>query len=657
MRSLRRPSRSRSKSSSLSRATVSVLMSKLEDRLLFAGFVVSNLNDSEVGSLREAIRQADLTAGADTITFAPGLTGTINLFSELQINDSAGVDIQGPGSGLTVSGNDASRVFNIPSGAAAKISGLTITHGKSSLSGGNIHSNGTLDISNCVISNGNGIQNGGGISNGGVMTITDSTITNNRASASVGGGVFNGGTLTVLRSTISNNSGAFGAGIANFNTLNVTASLISANQGDGLRTQSQGPGTYRMVIRDSTIIGNDAGVFGLSYGDSRIVVLNSTIANNRTGIEAGNNGGFNPEPPSIDAWITAINCTVTQNTTGLKVFSTAYTELANTAVSGNTTDVDGQFTDIANNYIGGNAMLAALASNGGPTQTYRPMVGSPLIDAGNTNLARYFGPDGIIGTGDDVPLTTDQREGTFARVKGARVDIGAFEANYVNVVVSPDRSTLLVEGTSDNDTISAAAVPGSPTDVDITANNTYVGRYTFSGRLILQGGDGDDTITVDPRLTRDVIVFGGAGNDVITTGRGNDVIVGGDGADHLSSVSGGDILIGGLGEDLLESGNGNDILIGGRTSYDAKTDDNIKALGALSDAWNASILYPINALLITFGVGPSHPYKLNATTVFDDGAKDVLKGGSGFDWFLGNFAGSGIKDTTDRGLLDLVTDL
>ena len=51
----------------------------LEDRWLPSLLVVSNLHDAGRGSLRRAIAQANRTAAADTIEFAPGLTGTIRL--------------------------------------------------------------------------------------------------------------------------------------------------------------------------------------------------------------------------------------------------------------------------------------------------------------------------------------------------------------------------------------------------------------------------------------------------------------------------------------------------------------------------------------------------------------------------------------------------
>src|SRR5207302_280576 len=70
-------------------------------------------------SLREAIGLANVNPGADTITFAPALNGqTITLTTgELQVSDD--VTITGPGANLlTVSGNNASRIFTFSSGTS-----------------------------------------------------------------------------------------------------------------------------------------------------------------------------------------------------------------------------------------------------------------------------------------------------------------------------------------------------------------------------------------------------------------------------------------------------------------------------------------------------------------------------------------------------------
>src|SRR5215203_99712 len=77
-------------------------------------------------TLRAAIEEANANDLSDTISFSSGMSGTITLtLGQLTItNDISGPDlaITGPGgSGLTVSGNNKSRVFLINSAADATI--------------------------------------------------------------------------------------------------------------------------------------------------------------------------------------------------------------------------------------------------------------------------------------------------------------------------------------------------------------------------------------------------------------------------------------------------------------------------------------------------------------------------------------------------------
>jgi hypothetical protein len=103
----------------------------LEDRALPSTFTVVNLADSGPGSLRRAVLDANSHPGADVIDFA--VTGTITLTSgQLTISDN--VTINGSGADqLTISGNDASRVFLIDSGSVVAMSGLTIAHGRAAV--------------------------------------------------------------------------------------------------------------------------------------------------------------------------------------------------------------------------------------------------------------------------------------------------------------------------------------------------------------------------------------------------------------------------------------------------------------------------------------------------------------------------------------------
>src|SRR3954447_22215775 len=94
----------------------------LEGRLVPSTFTVLNtLDDTNPGSLRWAVGQANSMPGADTIAFdstAFKTPHTITLTAgQLELSDAATTTITDPAAGLTISGNNASRVFAIDSGA------------------------------------------------------------------------------------------------------------------------------------------------------------------------------------------------------------------------------------------------------------------------------------------------------------------------------------------------------------------------------------------------------------------------------------------------------------------------------------------------------------------------------------------------------------
>jgi hypothetical protein len=64
-----------------------------------------------------------------------------------------------------------------------------------------------------------------------------------------------------------------------------------------------------------------------------------------------------------------------------------------------------------------NVMLGPLADNGGMTPTYKLVLGSPAIDAGDPTAV----------AGENGHPMYDQRGEPFTRVYGGRIDIGAFE--------------------------------------------------------------------------------------------------------------------------------------------------------------------------------------------------------------------------------------
>src|SRR5262249_25083703 len=140
----------------------------------------------------------NIQTGADTITFDPTVFSTPQTITltigTLTLTDTATTTITGPGAGLlTVSGNHASRVFQINAGASAALSGLTMPAG-SAPPGGGLSSAAAATLTDCTPSgnSASGRGGGGGLYNSGQATLTNCTISGNSAQRGDGGGVSNG---------------------------------------------------------------------------------------------------------------------------------------------------------------------------------------------------------------------------------------------------------------------------------------------------------------------------------------------------------------------------------------------------------------------------------------------------------------------------------
>jgi hypothetical protein len=265
--------------------------------------VTSTLDDGSAGTLRYEIGQANTNAGPDAIDFDSTVFSTpqtIALTSgQLELTDAATTTITGPGSGLlSISGNNASRVFSINYGSAA-LSGLTITGGVYNYYNGYSYS-GVTTLTNCTVS-GNSASNGGGIfsSDYGTNALSNTTVSGNSASNN-GGGLFTAGyysTTELTNCTVSGNTaGNNGGGLANETgrlstsdgTTTVTNCALSGNSAG-----NDGGGLYNrggtVTLTNCTISGNPAGAFGggLDAFVGTMSLTNCTV----TGNSATNGGG------------------------------------------------------------------------------------------------------------------------------------------------------------------------------------------------------------------------------------------------------------------------------------------------------------------------------------------------------------------------------
>ena len=145
------------------------------------------------------------------------VTSPISLSSGMLNISTNDLTIEGPGTtGLTISGNSLSTVFNVPDGVTATIAGLTIAGG-SGTNGGGIANLGTLTATACTITGNVASALGGGIYNNGLLTLTNCTIAANSTSIASdrGGGIENMGSLVVNDCTIAGNTSDLGGGIDN----------------------------------------------------------------------------------------------------------------------------------------------------------------------------------------------------------------------------------------------------------------------------------------------------------------------------------------------------------------------------------------------------------------------------------------------------------
>jgi hypothetical protein len=378
---------------------------------------------SGVLSLREAVNLANAYAGAGdaaTITFAQGISSITLAGSQLELSGhnattQATITIAGGTAGVTVDGNNASRVFLVDSGVGAALAGLTIAHGKVfgftvAGEGGGINNDGTLGVTGCTLS-GNSASFGGGINNNGTMSVTGCTLSGN--SVSDGGGINNAGTMRVTGCTLSGNTAvAFGGGIFNnvSGTLSVTGSTLSGNSvgasfGGGSGGGIDNAGT--VSVTDCTLSANSASRGGGIFNNFGTVSVTACTL-------SGNSGGGidNLDTLKLDSSIVADGIQGTVTSQGFNLVQSPG------ASSGY----------ISSDQLNVNPLLSALGYYGGPTQTFALLPGSPALVHGDASLA--------------TPGATDQR-GQPRSVAG-HVDAGAYQtqANPFLVTTTADPGLL-----------------------------------------------------------------------------------------------------------------------------------------------------------------------------------------------------------------------
>ncbi|MEH1989437.1 Calx-beta domain-containing protein [Nostoc sp.] len=417
-------------------------------------YLVTNINDSGTGSLRQALINANNDPGIETIIFDPtGIFGdatpdTITLTSG-ELNITEGVIIQGTGAyKLTISGNNTSRIFN--ASASLSIDGLKITGGNAGISnGGGIYSTSSVTVSNSNLS-GNIAALGGGIYSTSSVIATNSTISGNTANTS-GGGIYSTSSVTATNSTISGNTANTNGGGIYSSTNTLSNSTVSSNT-----AKVNGGGIYSGggTVSNSTIFGNTADSDNNNTGNGGGIYRSAGTWSISNSIIAGNID-LGDDAPDVY---------------GANFNGNAYNLIGK--IAGKISGTLGTGTDIINPNPG----LKPLGDYGGSTQTHALYFNSPARNAGDP---AYNGG-----------LTTDQRGTDFNRIESSRIDIGAFEYVLPKVSFGAATYNTTEDSTATTVTISVTldASPETAVTIPIVVKNSSTATsgndYTFSPTTI-----------------------------------------------------------------------------------------------------------------------------------------------------------------------------
>jgi len=530
----------------------SVEAGPLATLLLIATFPVTTAADEDNGgitpffgagtSLREAIKYAP---DGSVITFASGLSGAMITLTpalgEIVAGKTLFIDASNLSAPVTVSGNNASRVFNIAAGASVAMHHLVITNGRST---DGVDGAGGVD--------GTAGANGGGILNAGSLSLFSCAITNNAAgdggnggnsnnpakggTGGAGGGIFSSGPLILSTCVLSGNvsghggaggsgtdrggNGGAGGGIFSSAALNLTACTLSGNNAGGGGNGSPG---------------GDDGPGGGIFSSGTLSLTACTLFGNFTnrgpgGGVGGSGGGIYKSGLTPPYRLTA--CTLADNITNGGVgggLASGHAILQHCLLAGNVgfngpddVQVD-TFTALGANLLTSPAvatnssgapiiadpLLAPLGHYGGPTQTMALLPGSPARNAGAAST-RSTDQRGfpIVGTADlgayeaqigpiaDVSLIENETPPTQTFPVG---QIGTLTASSSNTLLVPEENIVITgTGASRSVTVTPAAGQFGTATITLTENlhgeqQTFQIQVTEDTRFIVTSANDDSS--------------------------------------------------------------------------------------------------------------------------------------------------------------------
>jgi hypothetical protein len=197
------------------------------------------------------------------------------------------------------------------------------------------------------------------------------------------------------------------------------------------------------------------------------------------------------------------------------------------------------------------------------------------INAANTLPEVRFSLVGLAALGSDIVFDAIAKDPSSADQANLTYQWSRDGINYTTSAPDPKRfqtpiaglTRLFLRVTDDSGSVTRESyliigTNGNDVRNITTTDDTNAGS---ANAIVYLGLDGDDTLVLDPGITKSVVAFGGLGNDTLNASAATLSVTldGGEGNDSLTGGSGDDILIAGSGTNTLIGGNGNNRFIGG----------------------------------------------------------------------------------------------
>lgn len=523
----------------------------LEARALLATFTVTSLSDVSANdgetTLREAVAQAEASAGADSIVFDSGLSGTVLLTQGPIVVDGHEVTITGRGRNLTrIDANGAAVIFETQDTSAVNLTLQSLALQNANESAVTSHANFSGDKTDLTIDDVAVTGTKGDVSTAAIsvsflrsnfvdavsLTIRNSLVTGNDGSGiSVRAGV----NATIEDTEISNNGGT-GLSVTDYDSytasspdVTVSRTLIDDNDARGVRH------TYGDLLIEDSRISNNRGEFGAGIeSGTDLTIRRSTISGN---VATGRGGGLRVQDAIIE------NSTIVGNQAthggGVFIYSDPVV-LANSTVSGNTATVQGGgvYTYVRTSGIpDGDFDSNIIAENTAPDAPDLGFSGS--VDASDVRFDHN-----LLGTNEGTPFTstgstTPDGRGNLTGTAGSAIDPGLDVLTDVGILkvhplnsVSPaiDRGSNIRNLTTDQ--VSESRQSGSAVDIG-AIEGALGGGLAISDAYVAEGQNGTASLTFTVQLLTANSPF----TVDVTTADGTAAVVDNDYQSHSETLS------------------------------------------------------------------------------------------------------------------------